>query len=183
MTKILILVLFTIKAFSTSAQVEVVSKGNVQNDVLAFKDCIVYFLAPTCKLCISKAVDIEATINDIKLNKQSTSVYFIFHQNILLKHQIKFVKNFKKNTKNLVHINDKNNELAQQFNVDVTPTVLLFNKEGNIIYEGALDDKDISLNETKYQKSVSYIDLALDQYWLGQSILINKTKSIGCIFR
>lgn len=180
--KILIL-LFVLSLNLVFSQSGFLKKHTPSLKKVDFKNSVIYFLAPRCKLCISKAVDIKQTLDYLNNSKNEINVYFVFHKNTSLKDQKKMLKLFKLDSKKIIHINDIENDVSNLFDVSITPSVILINLNGEILYEGALDDKDISLSESKFEKSLSFIDKALESYLNGKTILINKTEAVGCIYR
>ena len=143
---------------------------------------VVYFLDPECKLCIAKAYDIRYTISKyIKLS--DLKFYLVFHGNTHYQKSKKFFKNLKIKSPKVLFIYDGDNQFVHRFDAKITPTVYLLNKNSEIIYQGALDDKDISIENSRYEKTCNYIERALVEYLNEKDISIPFTKSIGCIFR
>ena len=77
---------------------------------------------------------------------------------------------------------DKENHLANYLSVNVTPEVLFFNADAEIIYRGATDDWFYALGKTKTVSQHLYLKNALTAQLNNQPILIFKTDPIGCIF-
>ena len=147
-----------------------------------FSNSIVYFLDPECKLCISKAYDIKETISKY-IQLPDLKFYIVFHKDTHYRKSKKYFKKLKINSSSLNYIYDKKNLFVCRFDVKITPTVYLVNKNSDIIYQGALDDKDVSVEISKYEKNYNYIERALEEYLNKNDVSIPKTKSIGCIFR
>jgi hypothetical protein len=77
---------------------------------------------------------------------------------------------------------DNENQLANYLSVNVTPEVLFFNADAEIIYRGATDDWFYALGKTRTISQHSYLKNALMAQWNNQPVLIFKTDPIGCIF-
>jgi thioredoxin-related protein len=77
---------------------------------------------------------------------------------------------------------DNENQLANYLSVNVTPEVLFFNANAEIIYRGATDDWFYALGKTRTISQHSYLKNALTAQWNNQPVLIFKTDPIGCIF-
>lgn len=77
---------------------------------------------------------------------------------------------------------DKENHLANYLSVNVTPEVLFFNADTEIVYRGATDDWFYALGKTKTISQHLYLKNALTAQLNNQPILIFKTDPIGCIF-
>ena len=72
---------------------------------------------------------------------------------------------------------DPSNKIADQFGAITTPHVFILDKEGKLIYEGAVDDQGWS--EDNVAKKF-YVKEALDQALKGEPVSISQTKSVGC---
>lgn len=152
------------------------SKGYTQN----FCNSVVYVLNPDCKLCQYKTFDMQETL---KLSMQNDiKIYFVFHKGINKKKAKRFINMFSDKKFIKVYYDD-NNEVTNRLKVNTTPSVLLFDKQCNNIYFGAIDDKDISLQKSKTDKTISYIDAAIKSYLNNEKIEISCTTPIGCIFK
>jgi hypothetical protein len=77
---------------------------------------------------------------------------------------------------------DNDNQLANYLSVNVTPEVLFFNANAEIIYRGATDDWFYALGKTRTISQHLYLKNALMAQGNNQPVLIFKTDPIGCIF-
>jgi hypothetical protein len=144
---------------------------------------IVYFLNPECKLCKSKAFDIQNTISNNLKNENPLQIYFVFHDGISKKEANKFVKMFGKNKNVISTILDKDNKLAIVLDAKTTPSVYLIDNQNRTLYSGALDDKDVDVVKSKKDKSISYIDQSIIKYQNNQEIEKPFIMPVGCVFR
>jgi thioredoxin-related protein len=71
---------------------------------------------------------------------------------------------------------DENSKLADLFGASHTPEVFLFNRQGKLVYKGAMNDNPGSPKEAKQ----FYVKDAMDEMIAGKKIDPNATKSIGC---
>ena len=71
---------------------------------------------------------------------------------------------------------DKNSTLADAFGASHTPETFLFNKTGNLVYKGGIDDNPRDPNNV----SQHYLKDAIDALLKGAEIKNNSTKSLGC---
>ena len=62
-----------------------------------------------------------------------------------------------------------------------TPEVVLLSPQGNVLYQGAIDDWMISLGKMRTKPSIHYLRNAIDQSLSGQFVTIKKTKPVGCL--
>lgn len=70
---------------------------------------------------------------------------------------------------------DDKNELADAFGATRTPENFLFNKEGKLVYHGAIDDNP---NETDVKRK--HLLTAMDEMLNGKEVSMTKTRSVGC---
>ncbi|WEK34889.1 MAG: thioredoxin family protein [Candidatus Pseudobacter hemicellulosilyticus] len=71
---------------------------------------------------------------------------------------------------------DKNNELADAFGATRTPECFLFDKNGKLVYHGAIDD---SPNKAE-AVSRKHLNEAISELVSGKDISVKKSKSVGC---
>ncbi len=92
---------------------------------------------------------------------------------------------------------EKNKEFAERNNVDVpilqdvagtvarqyqakkTPEFFIIDRNGNIVYRGALDNAPMG-KSPKIEKRVNYVDKALNELIKGERVSKEKTKPYGC---
>ena len=75
---------------------------------------------------------------------------------------------------------DSGNKIADQFGAITTPHVFLIDKEGKLLYEGAVDDQGWSKDNAVKKK---YVREALDQALAASPISTPVTKSVGCTIK
>lgn len=71
---------------------------------------------------------------------------------------------------------DQNSELADAFGATKTPECFLFNKEGKLVYHGAIDDnpgKAESVNRKHLQEAITEISS-------GKEVSVKTSRSVGC---
>lgn len=77
------------------------------------------------------------------------------------------------------YVIDENSRLANTFGASHTPEVFLFNKEGKLIYKGAMEDNPSRPAESK----VMYLQNAMDNMIAGKQPDPAQTRSIGCAIK
>ncbi len=75
---------------------------------------------------------------------------------------------------------DLGNKVADQFGAVTTPHLFLIDKEGKLIYEGAVDDQGWSENNIPKK---FYARDALEQAVKGIPVTVPQTKSVGCTIK
>jgi hypothetical protein len=79
---------------------------------------------------------------------------------------------------NFNYVMDNNSVMADAFGANRTPECFLFNKDGKLVYHGAIDD-----NSGNADNARPYINTAIKNLVKGDKIDPEKTKSIGCTIK
>jgi thioredoxin-related protein len=74
------------------------------------------------------------------------------------------------------YVVDKNSELADAFSASRTPENFLFNKEGKLVYHGAIDDNPSDASNVKR----SHLKEAISELLSGKEITVKTSRSVGC---
>jgi hypothetical protein len=74
---------------------------------------------------------------------------------------------------------DKNSAMADAFGANRTPEVFLFNKEGKLVYHGAIDDNPNNPNGVNRKHAI----VAIDEMIAGKDISMKETRSVGCTIK
>ncbi len=69
---------------------------------------------------------------------------------------------------------DNDGKVGQSYSAKSTPHMFVINKDGILMYEGAID------NQESDDKNVNYVQQALKQTLAGETVSISKTKPYGC---
>lgn len=75
---------------------------------------------------------------------------------------------------------DPGNKVADQFGAITTPHVFILDKEGKLIYEGAVDDQGWSENNVPKK---FYVRNALNQALKGEPVKVSQSRSVGCTIK
>ena len=71
---------------------------------------------------------------------------------------------------------DKNSELADAFGAKRTPECFLFDKNGKLVYHGAIDDSPQDASSTKRE----HLKEAILEMKGGKTVSVAVTRSVGC---
>ena len=71
---------------------------------------------------------------------------------------------------------DKNSELADAFGANRTPECFLFDKNGKLVYHGAIDDNSNGADEVTRK----HLSIAIDETLNGKDVSTKNTRSVGC---
>lgn len=71
---------------------------------------------------------------------------------------------------------DKNSEMADVFGASRTPENFLFNKEGKLVYHGAIDDNPSDGNNVTRK----HLREAISEMLNGKDITVKTSRSVGC---
>ena len=73
------------------------------------------------------------------------------------------------------YVVDDGNKLADAFGATRTPENFLFNKEGKLVYHGAIDDNPDAAGVQR-----KHLVLAVEEMLNGKAVSVAKTRSVGC---
>jgi thioredoxin-related protein len=71
---------------------------------------------------------------------------------------------------------DKDNELADAFGAKRTPENYLFNKDGKLVYHGAIDDNP----SDPHAVSRTHLKAAMNEMLSGHDVTVKESRSVGC---
>jgi len=74
---------------------------------------------------------------------------------------------------------DQNSVLADAFGASRTPECYLFDKNGKLVYHGAIDDSPGDENQVKRR----HLKEAIDQMMQDKEVSVKETRSVGCSIR
>lgn len=74
------------------------------------------------------------------------------------------------------YVVDKNSELADAFGATRTPECFLFDKDGKLVYHGAIDDNPANADAVGRK----HLQIALDELTAGKDIAVKTSRSVGC---
>lgn len=77
------------------------------------------------------------------------------------------------------YVMDDNSSMADAFGATRTPEVFLFNKDGKLVYHGAIDDNSGSPDEVTRKHAV----IAIEELAAGKEISQKETRSVGCTIK
>lgn len=82
----------------------------------------------------------------------------------------------KNNDYSWYYVVDNNSEMADAFGANRTPECFLFNKEGKLVYHGAIDNNPNSPEEVTRK----HLNIAIDEMLAGKEVAVKETRSVGC---
>lgn len=65
------------------------------------------------------------------------------------------------------------------YGAKTTPHMYIIDKEGKLLYQGAIDDK-ADTDQTSNASAKNYIDSAMDEIMADKEIIAHTTRSYGC---
>jgi thioredoxin-related protein len=74
---------------------------------------------------------------------------------------------------------DPKGDLGHLYGAKTTPHLFVINSQGQLIYEGAIDDRPTT-DLSDIAGATNYVTLALDQAMAGKPITITATRAYGC---
>lgn len=73
-------------------------------------------------------------------------------------------------------MDDGKSDLAGTFGASRTPECFLFDKEGKLVYHGAIDDSPGDEQRVKRR----HLQIAIDEMMAGKDVTVKETRSVGC---
>jgi peroxiredoxin len=74
---------------------------------------------------------------------------------------------------------DEDGTVGKAYNARTTPEMFVINKEGVLVYMGAIDDKPTA-DSGDIASAVNHVTAALEEVLAGKPVTVAKTKSYGC---
>jgi peroxiredoxin len=74
---------------------------------------------------------------------------------------------------------DPKGELGHLYGAKTTPDMFVINPQGQLIYEGAIDDRPTT-DASDVGEATNYVTLALEQAMAGKPVTTSATRSYGC---
>ncbi len=74
---------------------------------------------------------------------------------------------------------DPTGEVGKMYEAKTTPHMFIINKEGTLVYQGAIDDK-ADTDPKSIPGAKNYVTQALDEVLANKPVTISKTQSYGC---
>ncbi len=74
---------------------------------------------------------------------------------------------------------DTTGKVGKQYKAKTTPHLFIINKQGEIVYDGAIDNAPLG-KKPEDKKRVNYVDKALSELLSGKKVETPKTKPYGC---
>lgn len=76
---------------------------------------------------------------------------------------------------------DTGSQLARRFRARVTPEVVVTQADGQVRYQGAIDDWYVDLGKHRSKPTQSYLAEALDALLHNQPVMQSRTEAVGCL--
>jgi len=75
-------------------------------------------------------------------------------------------------------IDDSSGAVGHLYNMKTTPDMYVINKDGILVYEGAIDNEPDPVHDPS--KAKNYVTAAIDAVMAGQPVTVSETKPYGC---
>ena len=75
-------------------------------------------------------------------------------------------------------LDDSSGAIGHAYDMKTTPDMFIVNKDGTLVYQGAIDDTPTPDHDPKTAKN--YVRAALDELMAGKPVTVSETKSYGC---
>jgi thiol-disulfide isomerase/thioredoxin len=136
---------------------------------------VIAFLSPECPLCKNYSTKLVGIKN--KFSKKADFIGIV-PGSFESKDVIEFQKNYMPSWQ---IVRDTSLRLTHYLEGEVTPEVLVIdNKNGSLIYKGAIDNWLVSLGKTRNHVTNYYLDIALTNF-INDRSSTQFTKPVGCL--
>jgi peroxiredoxin len=143
------------------------------NDLKGEKGTIVVFLSAQCPVVKLYDDRLNAIVADFK----AKGVNFI-GINSNSTEGLDWVKSHAEEKYKFPMLIDKDNIIADKWKASFTPELYFFDKDGKLVYHGAIDNDRSGTNI-----KATYLRDALTEHLGGKAITTNKTKAFGCTIK
>lgn len=75
-------------------------------------------------------------------------------------------------------IDDSSGAIGHLYGMKTTPDMFVINKDGTLVYEGAIDDQPDPEHDPR--KAHNYVRAAIDQITAGEKVTVSQTRPYGC---
>ena len=187
-----VLVLIAFSFFKVEAQTEIVqqfvntdsirkiplvdSKGKAFKYAAITELTAFVFLSPECPICKNYS-KILNELND-QWKQQVSFVGIVPGKSYSRKDINSFIKSY---SISFPLYTDQSFALSKKLEATTTPEVILIDKNGMIVYRGAIDNWFVDLGKNRSKATSNYLDNAISQSLNGQTVVIHSTKPVGCL--
>jgi peroxiredoxin len=145
------------------------------NELKGEKGTIVVFLSAQCPVVKLYDDRLNAIVADFK----TKGINFIgINSNVTEYTKMDWVKSHAEEKYKFPMLIDKDNIIADKWGASFTPELYLFDKDGKLVYHGAIDNDRSGTNI-----KATYLRDALTEHLGGKAITTNKTKAFGCTIK
>ncbi|MEO5968000.1 MAG: redoxin family protein [Ferruginibacter sp.] len=150
------------------------------NDLIKANGTLIVFVSNDCNVVIKSQQRLIA-VSDIAIRQNIGVIYINSNgQNRGDAESLEAMKRYGKSQGyNWGYLIDKNGSFASALGATRTPEVFLYNKDGQLVFSGAIDDNPA--NELGVTQQ--YLRTAIEQMNAGKPVSIKKSKVIGCAIK
>lgn len=130
------------------------------------------FFSPECPVCIQSVPEL------LSIDSVHGSLVYVYPGNYYSNHRImKFHKEYGINSHALL---DTTNVMVDLLNAEVMPQAIVADKDGKVVYTGAIDDRTPAFGETRQVVTRRYLGAVLDSLAIGSPVPFDSTIAHGC---
>ncbi|WP_306644172.1 redoxin family protein [Sanyastnella coralliicola] len=137
---------------------------------------VVFFLAPKCPICQDYALQMRTLHNEF--SDAGFNFVGVFPNDHTKQEDIAWFKEYYEIPFSL---KKGDQSLARKLNASVTPEVFVLDSEGNVLYEGRIDNTYARIGQRRTKTTTSELRDAIEALNENRTIEISKTQSVGCI--
>ena len=182
MRVLLILILFSLSAYSQAPLQSLTfpsynSKDFSGNELSDKKAIVFIFLMPDCPFCqkYTKA------LNDLNKKYSSKNIVFegVITGDLYTEKEVKdYIKDYRLSFPILY---DKYKKLSTYYKMGISPSVVVSDNKGKVIYKGLIDNWPVSPGKTRQIITENYLIDVLNAITTNKPVNLKNTEAVGCI--
>ena len=137
---------------------------------------VVFFLAPKCPICQDYALQMRTLHNEF--SGAGFNFVGVFPNDHTKREDVAWFKEYYEIP---FALKKGDQSLARKLNASVTPEVFVLDSDGNVLYEGRIDNTYVRIGQRRTKTTTSELRDAIEALNEHRTIEISKTQSVGCI--
>ena len=137
---------------------------------------LLVFLSPECPL----SINYTKTLNSLaeQFSGKANIIGIIPGRSYSLGQADSFARDYKLRFPVFI---DTDKKITGLVKATITPEVILFDRKGEIIYRGAIDDWAVDLGKKKISATDPYLGNAITAHLAGNQVVLKRTRPVGCL--
>lgn len=135
------------------------------------------FVAPDCPIANAYAPEFERL--HLAYRDKGVSLRLVFPDRDLDEERVK--AHLEEFGLTMPFVIDRDHALVRRADATTTPEAVVFDREGNVVYSGRIDDRYTDLGARRQEAKERYLSDAIEAVLLGKRPPLARTEPIGCL--